>query len=598
MASKKRKKKEKQEKLESKKEDYKPKQTASEESDFILSTTDLIKERTAQVKKETPPKEKKDHTLPKIIDPKKPKERPFVKHIKDIEHAIRKEEAIRKLVRPIRPVAGIKKTAELLGSGLHYFVELEETLTKDFFFGWLPKKIKKYLKLIIPLLVLIIILNLNLPVEPEIKRAIALFISIAMLWGFESINMIVTALLIPVLAVILGLIKDSNPFVAFSNPIIYLLMAGLIIAQAFRKHELDKMIAIRVLAMSKGNVKRLLLYLMIITALLGMWMSNTATIALLVPVIITISSEINHRLDKNYTVMFLLSAGFASSIGSLSTILGSNPNAITAAFLRNVSDFTFLDWVKIGFPISVVLFIVAYFVILNLFSVKDEKIPITILTKEARKVRLNKNQRKLLMIFFPTIFLWLFGGELTAFLNLPIDFYRTEVIGLSAAILLFVFRVLEWEDVRRIPWEIFLLVGGGLTLGQVLIDSGTAHFIATKLFSVVSLLPNSMIIIILVFISILLANFVNNSSATIILVPVLLDLSPLLGINQRLLAMTAALATGVAPLTPIAMPAFSIIYGTGKVSRSEMIRTGISIATICGLVLAGMIYVMNRFFYI
>ena len=574
-----------------------PKQSAAEESDFIVSTTDLIKERTAQIKKETPPK-KEDETLPKIIDVKKPaKEKRFVRHIREIEHAIRKEEAIRKIIRPIKPVAGIRKTAELLGQGLHYFVELEETLTKDFFFGWLPKKIKKYLKLIIPLLVLIIILNLNLPVEPEIKKAIALFVSIAMLWGFESINMIVTALLIPVLAVILGLIQNSNPFRSFSNPIIYLLMAGLIIAQAFRKHELDKMIAVKVLAMSRGHVKRLLFYLMLITALLGMWMSNTATIALLVPVIITLSAEINHRMDKNYTVMFLLGAGFASSIGSLSTIRGSNPNAITAAFLRNVSDFTFLDWVKIGFPISVVLFIVAYFIILKLFSVKNEKIPITVLTKEARRIRLNKNQRKLLMIFFPTIFLWLFGGELTAFLNLPIEFYRTEIIGLSAAILLFVFRVLEWEDVRRIPWEIFLLVGGGLTLGQILIDTGTAHFIATKLFSVVSLLPNSMILVILVFISILLANFVNNSSATIILVPVLLDLSPLLGINQRLLVMTAALATGVAPLTPIAMPAFSIIYGTGKVSRGEMIRTGLTVATICGLVLAGMIYVMNRFFY-
>jgi len=598
MASKKRKKKEKQETLERKKEDYKPKQTAAEESDFILSTTDLIKERAAQVKQEPPKKEtrKEDHSLPKIIA--KPKEEPVVKHIKDIEHQIKKEQAIRKLIRPIRPVAGIKKTAELLGSGLHYFVELEEYITKDFFFGWLPKKIKKYLKIIVPLLVLIIILNLNLPVEPQIKKAIALFFCIAVLWGFESINMIVTALLIPVLAVILGLIKDSNPFVAFSNPIIYLLLAGLIIAQAFRKHELDKMIAVRVLAMSKGHVRRLLFYLMVITALMGMWMSNTATIALLVPVIITLSTEINHRVDKNYTVMFLLGAGFASSIGSISTILGSNPNAITAAFLNNVTDITFADWVKIGFPISLVLFIIAYFIILKLFAVKKEKIPIITLTKEAKKVKFTRDQRKLLMIFFPTIFLWLFGGELTSFLGLPPEFYRTEIIGLSAAILLFIFRIMAWEDVRRIPWEIFLLVGGGLTLGQILIDTGTASYIATNIFSILSLLPNPMIIIILVFISILLANFVNNSSATIILVPVLLDLSPLLNIDRTLLAMTAALATGVAPLTPIAMPAFSIIYGTGKVSRSEMIRTGLSIATICGLVLAAMIYLMNKFIFI
>ncbi len=597
MPSKKRKKKEKQQTLEKKKEDFSPKKSAAEESDFIVATTDLIKERSAQIKKQPEKKEKpkEDHSLPKIID--KPKEGHVVKHIKDIEYAIKKEQTIRKIIRPIKPAAGVKKTAELLGSGLHYFVELEEYITKDFFFGWLPKKIKKYLKVLIPLLVLILILNLNIPVEPQIKKAIALFLCIAMLWGFESISMIVTALLIPVLAVILGLIKNSNPFTSFSNPIIYLLMAGLIIAQAFRKHELDKMIAVRVLAMSKGHVRRLLLYLMIITALMGMWMSNTATIALLVPVIITLSTEINHRAHRNYTVMFLLAAGFASSIGSLTTILGSNPNAITAAFLNNVTDFNFADWVKIGFPISFTLFIIAYFIILNLFNVKKEKIPIITLTKEARRVKFNKEQRKLLMIFFPTIFLWLFGGELTSFLHLPPQFYRTEIIGLSAAILLFIFRILAWEDVRIIPWEIFLLVGGGLTLGQILIDTGTAHYIATKLFSVMSYLPNSMIIIILVFISILLANFVNNSSATIILVPVLLDLSPLLGINQVLLAMTAALATGIAPLTPIAMPAFSIIYGTGKVSRSEMIRTGLTIATICGLVLAAMIYVMNRFIF-
>ena len=598
MAYKKRKKKKKEDEFIL--QDIKPKQSASAESEFILSTTDMIKKRESIGKEKSG---KKPEPKPKKIISKKiemlveKKQEPIVKHIKEVEAEIKKQEAIRKIIRPVRPRVDIRKTAELLGFGLHYFVSLEETITKDFFFGWLPEKIKKYLKLIIPFVIFAIILNLNLAIDLQIKKAVALFLCIAFLWAFESINMIVTALLIPVLAVSLGLIENSNPFVSFSNPIIYLLLAGLIIAQAFRKHELDKMIAIKVLALSKGNVKRLLLYLMLTTALLGMWMSNTATIALLVPVILTISSEISTRINKNYTAMFLLSAGFASSIGGFTTILGSNPNAITAAFLRNISSFTFFDWVKIGFPISLILFVIAYFIFLKIFDVKNEKINITTLTQEARKTKFTRNQRKLLTIFLPTIFLWLFGGELTSFLHLPIDFYRTEVIGLSSAILLFAFRVLEWDDVRRIPWEIFLLVGGGLTLGQILIDTGTSHFIAGKIFSIISIMPDLIIIILVVFITILLANFVNNSSATIILVPVLLDLSPLLGINQKLLAMTAAFATGVAPLTPIAMPAFSIIYGTGKISRSKMIKTGIYISVICGLVLSAIIYFMNMFVY-
>jgi solute carrier family 13 (sodium-dependent dicarboxylate transporter), member 2/3/5 len=518
-------------------------------------------------------------------------------HVKEFEHDVKEHMKSQSFTDESQPYTTIKKTTDLFGKGFHYVVNLEEKFTHDFIFGYLPDRIRKYIKVIIPFLLLLIILNLPLNVSVEIKKAFALFVCISLLWAMESLSIIVTALLIPVLAVILGLMKNTNPFASFSNPIIYLLLSGLILAQAFRKHELDKFLAVRVLSYSKGKLKRLLFFTMLITAILGMWMSNTATIALLIPVILTISKEVNKKTEKNYTGMLLLGAGFASAIGGMSTILGGNPNAITAAFLSDIHLFTFIDWSRIGFPVSFIMFFTAYFTILKIYKVKDEKIKLAALEKEAKKIKFNHQQTKILLIFFPTILLWLFGDNIGSFLNFPQDFYRTEIIGLTSAILLFVFKILDWDDVRRVPWEIFLLVGGGLTLGHILIQTGAASFIASKLISQISFLPVPAIIFVFVVLAMVLANFVNNSSTTIILVPVLIESASFLDINVNLISMAIAFATAIAPLTPIAMPAFSLIYGTGHVRRKEMITTGFKVASVCGPILAIILSLMHWFWF-
>jgi len=520
----------------------------------------------------------------------------IVKYIKNVEQDLEKEIEVRKIDKPNFSKDSIHKSTDLFGKGFNYFIDLEEKFTQDFLFGYLPEKIKKYIKVIIPFLLMLFVLVFPMNIDPQIRKAFALFICISLLWALESLSMIVTALLIPVLAVMLGLIKNSNLFDSFSNPIIYLLLSGLILAQAFRKHELDRMLSVKVVAMSNGNMKKLLFFLMSISALLGMWMSNTATIALMIPVILSISSKLNGTSDKNYTPMLLLSSGFAAAIGGVSTILGANPNAITAAFLSNTIKFEFVDWSVIGFPISLILFLITYVIFLKIYKIKSEKISIGELKKEARKLKLNDDQKKILIIFIPTILAWLFGAKLFSFLNLPIDFFRTEVIGLSAAILFFVLKVLKWDDVRGIPWEIFLLVGGALTLGQILIDTGAASFLAINLFAKLSFLPDPVIILIIVIFAMVLSNLVNNSSTTIILVPVLIQSFSFLAIDIRLMAMAVAMATAVSPLTPIAIPSFSLIYGTGKINRREMIKTGFKVALICGPVLAILLSVINYFF--
>ncbi|MBU0758113.1 MAG: DASS family sodium-coupled anion symporter [Nanoarchaeota archaeon] len=519
--------------------------------------------------------------------------RAIITEIENIESHIHKQIEIKKI---LYPALGFRKftknTEKLVKDGFDYIIDIEEHIRRDFFFEWLPHHIKKYLGLLVPIIAMFTILYIPINVDINIKKALALFVCIALLWVMESLSMIVTALLIPVLAVLLGLIKNSNPFQSFSNPIIYLLLSGLILGQAFRKHNLDKLIAVKMLSMSKGHLRTLLFYNMLMAGILGMWMSNTATMALLIPVILSVSHELQKKTEKNITGLLLLSAGFGASILSLMTIIGANPYAIAAALIRNTQEFGFFDWTAVGFPVAIVLFIIAYLIFVKFYGIKDESFGQEIIESDT-VISLNRNQKKVLAIFFPTILLWLFGGKISAVLSLPIDFYRTEIIGLSAAILLFAFKILRWNDVRKIPWEIFLLVGGGLTLGQILTDTGTAAFMADRLFAVLFILPKFLSILLIVFLAILLANFVNNSSATIILVPIILNLPASLGLDRILLALAATMATAISPLTPIAIPSFSLIYGTGFVSRKEMIHLGLIISSICGIALTLMVYLLN-----
>ncbi|MFH2020727.1 MAG: SLC13 family permease [archaeon] len=449
----------------------------------------------------------------------------------------------------------------------------------DFFFHWLPEKLQKYTKLFIPFIVMAIFILLPLPVDQNIKKALALFLCIALLWSLEPVSIIVTSLMIPVLAIILNL--TSSPFSAFSNPVIYLILSGLMIAQAFRKHGLDALVAKKIISFSGGKIRHLLFFTMLATALLGMWMSNTATLAMLIPIILTLSKKFEKHIP-----MLLLAAGIASSIGGMVTIVGANPNAITAAYLSERGSFTFIDWMKIGLPIAIVIFWISYYVIKWIYKVDDEELSLTEKTSD----KMTYGQKKLLAIFLPTVLLWLLGSFI-----LPERLARPDIIGLSCALFMFGFHVLEWDDVRKISWEIFLLIGGGLTLGQILMKTGTASLIASKLLQIFGGGHPYIILVAIIILSIVLSNFINNSSTAIILVPVFLDLANSIGIDYRIVAMTVAFATGISAMTPIAMPSFAMIYGTGKVKRKEMIRLGMAMALICTPVLAFMLFLSNVF---
>jgi solute carrier family 13 (sodium-dependent dicarboxylate transporter), member 2/3/5 len=449
----------------------------------------------------------------------------------------------------------------------------------DFFFGWLPQKIKKYLKLFLPFVAMLIVLLLPIPLAPDMKKALALFLCIALLWSLEPVSIIVTSLMVPILVAALQL--SESPFSSFSNPIIYLVLSGLMIAQAFQKHGLDTLIAKKLISYSNGSATKLLFFTMLGTAIIGMWMSNTATIAMFIPIILSLSKKL-----RKHIPMLLIASALASSIGGMVTILGASPNAITAAYLRERGDFSFFDWSLIGLPVAIMVFITVFIVFIRYFRLSSEKIEPE--PYEAKK--LTYGQKKLLAVFIPTIILWLIGYRF-----LPPMLARPEMIGLAACIVMFAFHILEWPDVRKISWEIFLLIGGGLALGQVLRETGLVSFAAGKLLTILSGVHPLVTISMIIVLTVILSNFINNSSATIILVPVFLDLSMATGVSPVILAMAVALATGISAMTPIAMPSFSMIYSTGAVKRKDMIQLGLLVALACAPIIAFFLFVSNLF---
>ena len=315
---------------------------------------------------------------------------------------------------------GLSKSNLALASGLDIFLEKEIGVRKQFFgfLNFIPHKIRKYSKILFPLALMFLILKWDLPIPIDIKKAFALFICIGLLWGLESLPMVVTAIMVPVLIVLLGLGNQTEALSSFSNPVIYLLFGGLILAVAFRKNGLDRRFAFKLLSLSGGDSKKILFYFMLSSAVLGMWMSNTATVALLVPIAISISSYIKKEDNKKFISVLILCIGIGSSIGGMSAITGSTPNAITSAFINENNIFSFSQWMQIGVPISVICFMSAYFLLINMFKIKSKNIIEN--SKEFFKIDepLTYNQKKTIAIFLPTIIFWIFGKDIAIYFNL------------------------------------------------------------------------------------------------------------------------------------------------------------------------------------
>ena len=403
--------------------------------------------------------------------------------------------------------------------------------------------------------------QLLVDVDSTQKGLFILFIC-AGLWMTEIVPLPATALLVPVIAYFMGILSPKEAMAPFSSTIIFLFMGGFTLAALLNKHGIDRWLADKVTTMSNGNLWVSVIGFFAVTSFLSMWMSNTATTAMMIPIAIAL---VNKEYPRMRT-MILLGTAYSANIGGNGTAVGSPPNGLAVSAL----DIDFFTWFKVGFPTALVMFPLV--IIALWFVIRPEKDAKVNRLSDSHSMNWTSEAKGTIGLFLFTVICWIFSSQIGASLGLK-NFDRMIAILITA--LAPAFKLITWKDLEdKIGWGILLLFGGGLCLSVVLGDTGTSLWLATVLINSIS--TPWIIIFACITLMVFLTELSSNTGSAAILIPVMIALS-----NQFDPAVTYALVFGVglaancAFMLPVATPPNALVYGTGYINQKDMIKTGI-----------------------
>ena len=466
----------------------------------------------------------------------------------------------------------------------------------------------KFIGLIIGIIFLIATCLLPSPESLNNKAWLTLGVAILMAtwWLTEAIPLPATGLLPLVLFPLLGISSIKDTAQAFSHPIIFLFMGGFIIGLAMQHTGLHKRIAYYIISKFKSSPKSLVFGFMCATAFLSMWISNSATAIMMLPIalsIITVFKEDKNDIkDNNFDKALVLSIAFSATIGGIATIIGTPPNTVMAAMLSEIYNYeiNFVDWLKIGLPTSIILLPITWIILTFLCfplnskaSIKDKVIRDKI--KELGKI--SQDEIMVGIVFIITASLWISRKWLSTALDgvIPAGALNDSTIAIMAAIFLFIIpsnrpkrkRLIDWQVAQNIPWGALILIGGGLSLATVINSSGLATWIG----SLSSNLSNiSIVFIVLICIAsiIVLTELTSNTATASTFIPIMGATALGLGQDPLLLIIPATLAASCAFMMPVATPPNTIAYASGHLKISDMIKAGIWL-NIISIIIIGVI---------
>ena len=431
-----------------------------------------------------------------------------------------------------------------------------------------------------------------LPYEEPTNKGLALLAFVAILWLTEAIHITVTALLVPVLAILLGLESTKSALQAFANPTIFLFFGGFAIATALSVQKLDKYIAHKVIAIARGNFLLAVFFLFLATALLSMGISNTATAAMIIPLAIGLLKNIDYESNKGTYAFVILGVAYSASIGGIGTLVGSPPNAIVASQL----NITFSEWLRYGMPTVLGLMPL---MIGTLYVVFRPKLNIKITSTEGAVDKLNGKQYLTILIFLITALCWIFSDvineTLTSFLSIEKIKDFDAVVAMIAAVFVCLFGVAEWKQIQEnTDWGVLMLFGGGLSLSVILTQSGASKALVD---SVQFLIADSNYFVIGLMVAafiIFLTEFTSNTASAALLVPIFISVAENLGVNPLGLSLIIGIGASCAFMLPVATPPNAIAYGTGKVSQRDMIKAGFVLNILCIIFISVVAYYFWR----
>ena len=434
-------------------------------------------------------------------------------------------------------------------------------------------------------------------------------------WITEAIPLAVTALIPVVLFPLLGVVDGKTISALYFNHVIFLFIGGFLMAFAMERWNLHRRIALRILILFGVSPGRILMGFMLATAFLSMWMSNTATAMMMVPIAFSIILKLEESLGKEkvskYSVGLLLAVAYSASIGGIATLVGTPPNLsfvrITSIIFPNMTEISFADWFIFALPITILLFFTAWLILYLMYKPKSswEGITINDFRTEYKLLGKPKPEEKVVFVLFTLlVFMWIFRSEIVIqSLVIPgwenlfehPKFLNDGTVAVFFALLLFIIpsktqkgeKLMNWETAGKIPWGIVLLFGGGFALAQGFVDSGLSVWFGEQLAGLANVEPIVLTLANASLIS-LLTELTSNVATTEMILPILAGLAVTIKINPLLLMIPATLASSLAFMLPVATPPNAIIFGTNRLQIKDMVKTGI-LLNLVGIIIVTLI---------
>jgi sodium-dependent dicarboxylate transporter 2/3/5 len=449
-----------------------------------------------------------------------------------------------------------------------------------------------------PLMFLLVLVVPFESLTPDMHRLAAIMALVMVFWITEALPLPVTALLGPTLAIVLGVAPAAETFRPFASTTIFLFIGSFILAQALFVHRVNERIAYGVLSMRiiGAHPTRILIAYGLLAAFLSAWMSNTATAAMLVPIGMTLVRfmESEAHIPKKYGTALMLMTTYCCSRGGMATPVGTPPNLIAIGMISDQLDvrITFVQWMLFSLPIVLVLMAIVFVYLSWVGQTGVDEIPGTERIIAERKAALGPWRRgeiNAVIAFSVTVVLWIGPGILALILgtdhpvvNAVTSSIPAAVAALVGVVLLFVLpnsktehSTITWKQAAQIDWGTILLFGGGLALGALAASTGLARVIAVGITGLVPLNEVAAVTFAGAIFTVVLSEAMSNTAATNIAIPIVISIAQAAGVNPIIPAVASALAASVAAVLPVSTPPNAIVYASGRVSITDMIKYGL-----------------------
>ena len=450
-------------------------------------------------------------------------------------------------------------------------------------------------------------------VSDTADAVIAVAIWMVLWWVTETVNIAVTALLPLILFPLLNVMEIADVGANYGSPIIFLFFGGFVLALALEKVNLHKRIALNIVKLTGTTPNKVVLGFMIATALMSMWISNTASTVVMLPIAISVIRLLIKdtggftKADKNFALSIMLGIAFSANAGGIATVIGTPPNSVLIGLLENQYNIqiSFLTWMSFGLPFSIIMVTAVYFVLVKwMFPCKDIVFVSSgnVIEEEIEKLgEISKEEKRVLIIFAVTIVLWITRTIINnIFPSLKLS---DTIISLLGAVSLFAIPmsfkkgnfILQWRDTEKLAWGILILFGGGLSLAKGMASSGLVALITDTIaagnFPV--LLTVSLLIVLILF----MTELMSNVALVAVLAPVVVGIAIGLNIPILNLLIPVTMASSCAFMLPMATPPNAIVFASGYVKVSQMVRAGIVLNLIAvGLLILYYQFVIPLFF--